>query len=431
LFAILKNFSAETTEPIRSFQNGDAEYCEIAYDFLGSTITTQNVDGKNYHLLHIDGFSKMGQVGAPALPAHNEIIAMPRGSTGKIVMLETNYYEYPEFLIHPALEPARDTEGATEPAFEKDLSIYNSNSFFPEQIVEIQNTGISRGTPLAKVQVRPVQFNPVTGIIRVYTKIAYRIDYKGGQQSFDYIAQENTLHYTNLLKRNVLNSKSIPDGISHAQPKPAAGMRSLEKNYIIITHNQFISEANEIADWKRQLGYSVEVVSQSSWTATQVKSAIQSRYDSWTPKPDYFLIIGDHTGSYAVPGEIYLDPNFGDNFATDLYYACMDGAYDWHPDIAHGRISVSSVTEAGVVVDKIIDYEKTPPSSSSYYSNMLSCAQYQDDDNNAYADRRFCHTSEDIRDYLQDDQGYASERVYYTSSTADVTSLRYDNGSRR
>jgi len=141
------------------------------------------------------------------------------------------------------------------------------------------------------------------------------------------------------------------------------------------------------------------------------------------------LIIGDHTGSYAVPGEIHQDPSNGDNFATDLYFACMDGNGDWHPDMAHGRISVSSALEAGIIVDKIIAYEKTPPSAASFYSNMLSCAQYQDtDDNNGYADRRFCQTSEDIRDYLIDEQSYTSERVYYTSTTADVTTLRYNNG---
>ncbi|MBE9492102.1 MAG: T9SS type A sorting domain-containing protein, partial [Bacteroidetes bacterium] len=167
--------------------------------------------------------------------------------------------------------------------------------------------------------------------------------------------------------------------------------------------------------------------------AAQVKTEIHNRYSSWTPKPDYFVIIGDHTGSYAVPGEIHLDPNYGDDFATDLYFACMGGGSDHIPDMAHGRISVSSFTEAQVIVDKIINYEKTPTTNSDFYQNALNCAQYQDAPTtppvyDGYAARRFCHTSEDIRDYLQDDQGYTSERVYYTSTTWDVTDLHYNNG---
>ncbi len=141
---------------------------------------------------------------------------------------------------------------------------------------------------MAKVQIRPVQFNPVTGVVRVYTKINYRIEYTGGFETFDYIGQENSLNYTNLLKLSIINSESIPNGIPMDRLVSNTKNRYGDKNYIIITHSEYLTEANEIADWKRQLGYSVEVVSQSSWTANQVKTEIQTRYDNWTPKPDYF-----------------------------------------------------------------------------------------------------------------------------------------------
>ncbi len=415
------------TLPLRETLNGEEQFYQIGFSFSGATISAIMVEDTEYEFLHIDGFGKMGQVGAPALPAHREVIAMPPGSVGDIVITGAEYYEYDGFRIHPALEPARDTYGSPEPEFWADPAVYGNNAFFPEKTVEITNIMLLRGTPLALTEIRPVQFNPVTGKVRVYTSISFRIEYKGASQSFSAIADGNSLHFTNLLKRNEINSDNIPDGMTRGDSK--AG----EKEYIIITHSQYINEANQLANWKRQLGYSVEVVSQSSWTAAQVKTAIETRYDSWNPKPDYFLIIGDHTGSYAVPGEIHQDPSYGDDFATDLYFACMDGGTDWHPDMAHGRISVSSVAEAQVVVNKIINYEKTPPTQSSFYSNILNCAEYQDEDENGgagngYADRRFCHTSENIRDYLQGSHGYTSTRVYYRTGTANVTGLRYNNG---
>ena len=332
-------------------------------------------------------------------------------------------------MIHPALKPAIDTEGAPSPEFKKDETIYSKNEFFPKNVVEIVSVNLNRGTGLANTQIRPVQFNPVTGKIRVYTKIKYRLETTGGEGNFNYISKENTPHYINMLKRSVINSDCIPDGLSLEEQKKN---KSGAKNYIIITHSQYISQANELANWKRQLGYSVEVISKSSWTAADVKSEVHSRYSSWTPKPDYFVIIGDHDGPYAVPGEIHTDPNYGENFATDLYVACMDGGSDHFPDMAHGRISVSSTSEATIVIDKIINYEKNPISDASFYQNILNCAQWQDtDDNDGYADRRFCHTSEDIRDYLQDNYGYTSTRIYYRekgAGTADVTNLHYNNG---
>lgn len=416
------SFQNQETTVEREILNMDTQDIEINFNFTGAIISETDVKGTSYQFLNIKGLAQIGQIGAPALPARNEIIAMPRDSEGKIIILETEYQEYQGYLIHPTLKPARDTEGAPEPEFQKDEAIYSKNDFFPKNIVEIVSIGLNRNTPLAKTQIRPVQYNPVTQTIRVYTKIKFKIEFIGGESSFDYIARENSVHYTNLLKLNVLNSVSIPDGISNEK----LNTKTNAKNYIIITHSEFDNQANELADWKRQLGYSVEVVSQSAWTASEIKTAIHDRYENWTPKPDFFVIIGDHTGSYAVPAEIHTID--GEEFATDLYYACMDGTYDWHPDMAHGRISVSNSTEATIVVNKILNYEQTPPTNNTFYDNILNCAQYQDDDNNGFADRRFCHTSENIRDYLQDEYGYTSERVYYTSTFADITSLKYNAG---
>ncbi len=424
----VKGESMETT-PKRTYQSLKSNDLEIGYAFTGAYVANAKVKNDSYNFLHINGFAKMNQVGAPALPSHNDIVAMPRGAEGKIIILEAEYTEFDGYMIHPALEPPRDTEGALPPLFKKDEKVYSQDEFFPKNVVEITNVALNRGTGMATVQICPVQFNPVTGKIRAYTNIKYRFEMSGGEKSFEYIAQENTLHYTNLLKQNVINSASIPDGFSSENQKKN---KSEAKNYIIVTHSQFLSQAKELAKWKRQLGYTVEVVSKSSWTAKEVKAEIHNRYDSWTPKPDYFVIIGDHTGSYAVPGEIHQDPSDGEDFATDLYVACMDGETDHFPDMAHGRISVSTIAEAEVVINKIVNYEKSPTTNSDYYTNILNCAQWQDtDDNDGYADRRFCHTSEEIRDYLQDNHAYTSTRVYYRETgtgTADVASLRYNNG---
>ncbi len=105
----VQEYSSQMTLPNRSFENGGSRYCEVSFDFIGAKISEVQVDEETYHFFHIEGFNKMGQVGAPALPAHNEIIAMPRESNGIITILESNYFEYPGFMVHPALKPARDT----------------------------------------------------------------------------------------------------------------------------------------------------------------------------------------------------------------------------------------------------------------------------------------------------------------------------------
>lgn len=210
---------SELTTPQRDIKGAKSNDLVISYSFNGAFVAEESVKSQMYNFLHIKDFSKMTQVGAPALPAHNDIIAMPRGAQGKIEIINLEYKEFSGFMIHPALKPARDTEGAPSPLFEKDMDVYSKDEFFPRSVVEIINVKYNRGTGLATTQIRPVQFNPVTGIIRVYSKIEYKITTEGGEKSFDYIATENSQQFINLLKRSVLNSESIPDKFSSENQK--------------------------------------------------------------------------------------------------------------------------------------------------------------------------------------------------------------------
>lgn len=419
----VQSTAEENSLPQRYLSAENNEYFEIAYQFTGAKVSNINIDIETYQYLTIDGFSKLQTVGLPALPSNNDIIALPDNSSVSIELTNSHFKEFNGYNIHPALMPASDTEGAPEPEFEINKTVYNTDAFFPENPVEIAYTYKVRGIEVAVIRVCPVQFNPVSGTIRVFTDLSYRAHYNSPTNSFDNIGNNNSLHFTNIFKNTVLNSKNIPDGKS-----TELNTENGAKNYIIVSHPEYESQVNQLAEWKRQLGYSVEVISISGLSSTQIKSEIQSRYDNWDPKPDFVLLFGDHDGPFAIPGKICIDPFYGESFATDLYYVCMDGVDDWHPDMAHGRISVTNTDEAQVVVDKIINYEKSPVVNSAFYTNGLSCAQYQDDNNDGFADRRFCHTAEEIRDYLQNQQGYSAQRIYYSSTTASVSGLRYNNG---
>ncbi|MCB0805657.1 MAG: T9SS type A sorting domain-containing protein [Bacteroidales bacterium] len=401
------------------------KYVKVSWNIPEAVIAQVSAPDGIYQFIHVPGFAQTGKTGAPALPLRKDRIALPLGASAKIIIESAEYITVQGFNIHPALKPAMDTEGAPEPQFEKNSDIYGKNEFYPDSPVEISGTYQIREVPVAIIHTVPVQYNPITGEIKVYKSISFRIDFAGLNRGFEAIGTENSRTFTDNFKNSVLNPQSIPNGVTSGT---IGNSRNGAKNYILITHDAYLTQATQLANSKRQLGYSVEIVSKTNWTSYEVKNAIHSRYDQWIPKPDYALILGDHTGAFAVPGEVHQDPYYADNFATDLYYFCMDGDNDWHPDISGGRISVSSVAEAQVVVDKIINYEFNPVDFDTFYERGLTCAQYQDDDNDGFADRRFCHTSNEIYDYLENEQGYSADRIYYTSSSANVSGLRYNNG---
>lgn len=405
--------------PQRQVNNANSKV-GVNYQFIGATVSKASSMGQNFNYLHIPGFANQGAVGKPCLPSHIDMIACKPGSKMTVKITSAEYTEYSGYYIHPALRPATDRHGDPEPEFTIDTKTYSTNAFYPSNIVELAYTQKLRGMPIAFVNITPVQFNPITKTIRVYHDVKYELVMEGGNADFD-ILNVSTKHFENYAKGLVINPEMIKTSKNRVNTNAV-------KNYIIITHSEYKAAADSLAQWKSQLGYGVEVVSKSSWTAAEVKSAVHTRYQSWNPKPDYVVIIGDHTGTFKVPGEIFNTPDNDGSFASDNYFVCIDGANDYVPDMAHGRISVSSATEAMTVVKKIINYEKNPLVDANFYKSALHCAMFQDDNNDKYADRRFSLTSENIRDYVKGLKNYQFniKRIYKCGTS--VTPLYWNNG---
>jgi PKD repeat protein len=416
-----KSQSEPSEDPIRTIQDNGLNGITIEYQFGGAWMSNRDVEGTTYQTLSIPDFSHLMEVGKPALPSHNDIIAIPVGATAQIEIISYDVTEVNDVLVFPALQPAADMVGAPEPSFEIDEAFYLLDTKYPTKIAEINAINYYKGVPLGIVQIHPIQYNPKEKKLYVYSNIKYKVTFS---QSNEFLNKEdfsdNALH---MFPNYVINGTSVKKEIDeYLLTNPNKGVSGPSKEYIIITPDVYSAAADTLAHWKRQMGYSVEVVSQATWTNTQVQDAVQQRYQNWTPKPDYVVIIGDHD---LVPGEIIVG-SYG-TFATDLYMVCMDGSNDYYPDMAKGRISVSSATEAMNTVLKIMNYERNPPTQASYYTDAVNCAYFQESATAGYAERRFAQTSEDIRNYVVGSQGYNVERIYYTGSS--TTPTNWNNGT--
>lgn len=415
------NQNSKETDPIRTINDNGLNGIDIQYDFSGAWFSTYEVEGTSYQKINIPGFSYLMDVGKPALPSHNDIIAIPVGATAQVEIISYDLTEITDVVVFPTLEPAADYVGAPEPEFEIDEAFYRSNTIYPEKLVDIDAINYYRGIPLAIVQVHPVQYNPAEHKLYVFSNIQYRVTFSSASEFFN--KDEFSDHALGIFPNYVLNGGSLKTEIDQYQNQfPERAISGPSKNYILITADAYLQAADSLAQWKRQLGYSVEIVSQPTWTNTQVKYEVAQRYANWTPKPDYVVLLGDHD---LVPGEL-ISGAYG-NFATDLYMVCMDGASDYYPDMAKGRISVSSASEAMSVVMKIINYERTPPTQASYYTNAVNCGYFQESSTTGYAERRFAQTSEDIRDYVNGTLGYNVDRIYVTGSS--TTPTNWNNGT--
>jgi hypothetical protein len=120
--------------------------------------------------------------------------------------------------------------------------------------------------------------------------------------------------------------------------------------YLIITHDSFVNDIQPLAQWKHKKGMRTKVVplSQIGSTAAQIKSYIQTAYDTWQIPPEFVLLVG-------APN---LIPWGQTSPYSDHFYMNMDA--DVYNEILLGRLTVHSNTEAQTVVNKILLYERTP-----------------------------------------------------------------------
>lgn len=394
----------------------------VTYSAGSLSVSDVLVEGQVWHRVSMPGYQRTMDQGKPQLPVFGEMVMVPEGAGYSFSVSYTRSYlsdENSNLTIYPALAPATDRYGDPEPTFAIDSITYQTNAFWPESPVRLVSVQELRGMQVLWFDIMPVSYNPVTRECLFYEDITIDLSFTGSANGkfLDYSQHSETfLRNFPLL---AVNAASIAGEINMYLGSEAFLLNQMPatgSNYILLTDSVFLAAADRFADWKRQLGYTVEVVAGSNWTFNAMKQAVLSRYQQWPQKPDYLLILGDHD---RLPAEMVLNPD-NEFFGTDLHLVTMGVQYfDYLPDMAKGRISVSSAAQAMTVVDKIINYEKNPPADSSFYLTGLNSAQFQDDDFDSYADRRFVHTSEEILSYLSG-KGYDIKRVYYADTSNSI-----------
>ncbi len=413
LFAIGENYqiingdillASDDITPSRTVYSDEDGNLIISFEFPGFTKNEVELENTEYQLLKITGFGINSEIGSPALPTRLEKIALSGDTNPIVTVISSEFVELENISIAP-MQPFPEEDLQTSENYEINSTIYNSNIYYPNDISSLQDVQIFRNIPIAYIRVNPVQFNPSEKRVRIYTRVKIKVDFNEKST----VIQKNTSNYSEnpkpVLLNTIINSGSYNDNATLA--------KSFDKEerigYLIVTTPEFRVAADTLASWKRQLGFDVEIISQQNWTTTQVKNTVQTAYNSWETPPSYLLLLGDQND---VPSE---EKTYEDEiWYLSVYYTCMDGPGDKLPDMAQGRIPADNLTEAMVVVNKIIEYEKNPPSESGFYRNALHCAYFEENpEAEGVSYKRYTHTTEESREYMLG-QGFDIKRVYTT-----------------
>lgn len=402
--------------PQRTVQRTD-DGITVAYTFAGNAPSACNA-GDGGCVWRIEGFGLRDAPGGYATPFRVDAFAVPEGCTTVVETVDSAFVDYDCRLAPARRIPEKGT--AAEGVVKEGGQNASQGGFFPRNVAAAAGrVDVYRGREICNVVVNPVQYDAAANKARAYSKITYKVRFvpKAGARAMAGAPATKPviLPADNMLGNIIMNGASAKAGDMAVKATGVAAGDDT-RDYLIISVNKYAEAVDRFAEWKELLGFRVHKVLKGSWNSDAVKAEVEKAYAE-NPALYYLLIVGDHDD---VPGQ-YMEHHADDgDFSvhyTDLYYGCMDGEGDETPDIYRGRLSVSSPEEAATVVDKIIGYEKRPPTDAGFYERGVNCADYLDNDNGVaddYEDRRYVQTAEEIRAYMLG-QGKDVERVYSTN----------------
>lgn len=397
-----------------SNQNG----LDIEMRTMGFFVSDREAGRRVYNVLNIGKYNGDLPPGYPNLPTLRRYIYIPAGKTVRIEVKPGNPVSLDNYRVYPMQKPQTDTKDAVDPEFFVDDRVYKSDRLYPSQLAFIEKSRNIRGHSIALLHICPFQYNPPRKVLNVYPEMRVKIFFEGTSETID--SRLFSPHFDGFVQGFVLNPDAFSEYGGRGDHTTDTGAE-----FLIITPPDFSTAAYALHDHKETLGLDTIVVTtdETGTTNTEIRAYIQNAYDTWTTPPSYVLLLADT--EFIPTNYESIHSYHGTYTGTDLYYSTVDGA-DYEPDIFMGRISVDSLSEAGMVVQKIIDYEGSPPAAASFYSNVVVAAYFQDY-SDGYEDRRFVRTSEEVRDYMLT-QGYDVQRVYCRTSGAPAPT-NYNNGT--
>ena len=313
-----------------------------------------------------------GNEGDPAIPVVNELIAVPVGATPRIEVksfkvTDYNLDDYDIKTIVPRQPSLRKDKNPDDVPFVYNKASYQKGGLNKSPNAVVKVVGTMRGVRLAKMTVEPVSYDPVNNSLRVFNDIEVEVHFDGANaKATQDMYTETYSPYFDIVYKQLFNGSAAKSAYTDHPDLYTTPVKML-----VITTQTFANSTpfQNWVTWKKQKGIDVDVqVVANNASAATIKSTIYSRYNA--THPTFLVLVGDESVVTC-----YSLWNYGStygNAANDLEYASVDG--DVYHDMFMSRMPVSTTTQLGNLVNKILTYEKYTMSDPSYLDNVLLIA---------------------------------------------------------
>ena len=328
-----------------SLLSDDHEGIVVRFDFSDPQLQEVETPQGPAFIPRVLGDTPLLRAGAPDLSKVDAtVLIAPEGGTA-LEILESAFIDIPEVDIAPSKGNLyRNVDPANVP-FEYGAA-YGTDAFQPSAAASLRTPFVERGLRGQTIWAHPFQYNPVTRVLRSYTSITVRV-----------VQTEST---------------GVNPASSTARIHPAAGGQAgsrflnaggLEGRYdyieehgkvVVVTNAMYDDVLAPFIQWKREKGLETEVVYAADFgnDFDAIKDFLSDQY--FNEGLTHVILAGDEDQVAAT-----LVTNGGGTGFCDPCYGFVEGN-DHYPEFFVGRMLVHTVDEMQTLVDRTIEYEKTP-----------------------------------------------------------------------
>jgi PKD repeat protein len=360
-------------------------------------------------LLKVPNCSRTKVKGAPDLPKISQALAIPDATGMELKIVNSEFIELDNIDLLPSKGIiTRDKDPKTVPYVYGE--VYTKDEFYPSNIAETADPYIIRNVRGQNVIINPVQYNPMSRKVRVYTKVTVELVAKSGTSKN--ILNTNPVVQNDEVFDNVLSNHFINYTKSSAKYTPVS---ESGKKMLIVCYSDFMDEMAEFVSWKESIGYTVNMVDYSTiGSSSALETYVQNQYDQ--NGISYLLLIGDHpqvpTSSTSAG---YSDNNYGYTSGSDHYL-----------DLFVGRFSAQNTTQLQTQIDRTIYYERDVNSSDTWFKKGVGIASNEGGsggDDGEDDETHMNNIENDLEGY-----GYTIDRVYQDGGSASQLSTALNSG---
>ena len=332
------------------------------FDLCVGTVSTATSDG--HTRLIANGLSTDNiREGRPLLPTLTRLVTIPQGAIPHISILTD---DTTVLLSLDSIPPIASSVGPQFKApqlfttTDTDISPSSEN----ENNVTFEVLGTMRGVRLARLTVRPFDYDAGRNVVIVHRKLSATIRFSHAD------VQQTIADWQRYASPFFPQRIPAPDDKAYSNTTLADSIPPL---YLIVSPPQYRNTLQPFIAWKRQCGFRIETIYTDNPDHDSIKTRIAPYFDSATatkPTPSFILLVGDMQQIYPFYGQ-HTVPGLNGH-VTDLYFAEHTG--DYLPDAMIGRLPVSDTTELQNVIEKTLMYEQYRLSNPSYLNHALLVA---------------------------------------------------------